>query len=68
MGDYKAFGAFFSWKNFPKKYSVSSIKILYSVDGIFMVNGKLYTSRGVRTVSGRGYGNLPWRQGKALWP
>ena len=32
-----------------------------------MVNGKPYTSRGVRTVSGRGYGNLSWRQGKALW-
>ena len=25
-----------------------------------MINGKPYTSRGVRTVSGRGYGNLPW--------
>ena len=29
-----------------------------------MVNGKPYTSRGVRTVSGEfiGYGNLSWRQ------
>lgn len=31
-----------------------------------MINGKPYTSRGVRTVSGRDYGNLPWKHGKAL--